>query len=424
MERISRRGFIKAAGSTALVGMLGAPYLAMGAAKKVVVVGGGPGGATAAKYLRRLDPGIEVTLIEPKKEYYTCFFSNEVIGGERKLETLRFTYDGLKKHGVQVVHDTVTGIDGGAKTVMTAGGQKFAFDRCIVAPGIDFKWGAIEGYDEKASETLPHAWKAGEQTMLLRRQLESMAEGGTVIIVAPPSPYRCPPGPYERASLIAHYLKTHKPKSKILILDPKDGFSKQPLFEAGWKKHYPGMIEWVSGQKGGKAESIDVAARVVRTEMDQFKGDVINVIPPQMAGRIALSSGLADDKGWCPNNPATFESTLVPNVHVIGDASIAGAIPKSAYAANSQAKVCAMAVAALLNGKQPPTPAYFNTCYSMIAPDHAVTIVGVYRLQDGKIAEVPGSGGITPVDAPDEMLRREMVYAYSWFNNITDDIFG
>lgn len=425
MTHITRRNFLKVAGGTAAVGTLGLPHIAFGASKKVVVVGGGIGGATVAKYLRRADSSIEVTLIEPNKHYYTCFMSNEVLGGERTMDSIKFDYSGLAKHGVTVVNDTVTGIDAAARKVTTAGGQTFAYDRCVVSPGVDFKWDAIGGYDEKVAESIPHAWKAGPQTVTLHKQLLDMKDGGTVIIAPPENPFRCPPGPYERASQIANYLKKHKPKSKVLILDAKDKFSKQGLFMAGWKKHYGDMIEWVSAANGGKIESLDAGSHTLQGAVDKFKGDVINIIPPQKAGKIAHMAGLVNEKGWCPINQGTFESTIHANIHVIGDASIAGAMPKSGYSANSQAKVCAAAVAALLNGMEAPVPAYVNTCYSLITPEHGISVAAVYQLgADGAIAGVKGAGGLTPADASDEMLKREVAYAHSWFKNITADTFG
>ncbi len=430
MSNINRRDFIKLSTGVALA--LGVHGFAIGGnSKKVVVVGGGIGGATAAKYIRMADPSIEVTLIEPNKTYYTCFMSNEVLSGERSMDSIRFGYDGLRGHGVKVVHDWVTAIDPEKRTVSTRGGHTFAYDRCIVSPGVDFRWETIEGYDEQVAQKLPHAWKAGEQTVLLRKQLEAMPNGGTVVIAPPPNPFRCPPGPYERASQIAHYLKQHKPKSKILILDPKDKFSKQGLFTAGWKKHYGygtdnSMIEWISGAKGGKVTGVDAAKMVVQTELDSIKADVINIIPAQKAGKIAFTAGLVNDKGWCPVDGKTFESTQHANIHVIGDSSIASPLPKSGFAANSEAKVCAAAVVALLNGREAPQPSYVNTCYSIITPEDAISVAMVYNYADGKINKVKGAGGLTPGydKTTMEMRKREVVYAHSWFNNITQDVFG
>lgn len=427
--KISRRRFIQAAGAVTATGAIGVPYIALGATKKVVVVGGGTGGATAAKYIRLADPGVEVTLIEANKDYYTCYLSNEVLGGARDMDSIKFGYTGLGKHGVKVVHDTVTGIDTGAKKVTTKGGQSFSYDRCVVAPGVSLKYDTIEGYDEAVAEDIPHAWKAGSQTVTLRKQLEAMEDGGTVVITAPPNPFRCPPGPYERASQIAHYLIKHKPKSKVIILDSKQKFSKQGLFIQGWEKFYgygtdKSMIEWQPGPDAAVSE-INAAERTAITGFgDEVKADVLNVIPAQMAGKIAADAGLTNDGGWCPIDLGTFESTLHKGIHVIGDASIAKGMPKSGYAANSEAKVCAVAVVAMLNGQEPGTPSYVNTCYSIIAEDYGISVAAVYRLaKDGsKITKV--SGGLTPKDASDEMHKREVGYAYSWFNNITSDIFG
>lgn len=431
MSKFNRRDFIKLTGSAAVAGMVvGFPQIVGAAGKKVVIVGGGIGGATAAKYIRMADSSVEVTLVEPKADYHTCFMSNEVLAGERSIDSIRFTYDGLKGHGVNVVKDSVTAIDPAARTVTTAGGQTLSYDRCIVAPGISLLYDSVPGYSAEVAESVPHAWKAGPQTVTLRKQLEAMPDGGTVVIVAPPNPFRCPPGPYERASLIAHYLKNNKPKSKVLILDPKDKFSKQGLFTAGWKKFYGygtdnSMIEWISGAAGGKVESFDAGSMTLQAAVESFKGDVINIIPAQRAGTIAQSAGLTNDSGWCPVNPKTFESTVHAGIHVVGDASIASPLPKSGYAANSEAKVCAAAVVDLLNGREPGQPSYVNTCYSIVGKDHGISVAAVYRLgDDGKIASVEGAGGLTPGDASEEMLKREVTFAHSWFQNITHDTFG
>lgn len=432
MSSINRRNFLKLTGGVAALGSLGYANIAIGgASKKVVIVGGGIGGATAAKYIRMADSSIDVTVIEPNKNYHTCFMSNEVLGGVRSIDSIRFGYDGLKGHGVKVVNDTVSSIDAGSRTIKTSGGQSFSYDRCIVSPGVSFRWDTIEGYDATVAETIPHAWKAGPQTVTLRKQLEAMKDGGTVIIAPPPNPFRCPPGPYERASQIAHYLKTHKPKSKILILDPKDKFSKQGLFTDGWKKHYGygtdnSMIEWVSAAKGGKVEAVNAKNMTVTAAVEDFKGDVINIIPAQKAGMIAQTAGLANESGWCPVDLKTFESTIHKNIHVIGDAAIQSPLPKSGYAANSEAKVCAAAVVALLNGQEAPQPSYVNTCYSVIAPGDGISVAMVYNYADGKINKVEGSGGLTPGYGKStmEMRAREEQYAHSWFKNITHDVFG
>jgi sulfide dehydrogenase [flavocytochrome c] flavoprotein subunit len=427
--KMNRRDFVKAAGAATAVGLVGMPHLALGASKKVVIVGGGTGGATAAKYIKRLDSSIDVTIVEPNEYYYTCYFSNEVIGGERPLESIRVAYDGLKVHGINIVKDKAVGIDADKKVVKTEGGQELSYDRCVVAPGIELLYDKIEGYSNEVAEKLPHAWKAGEQTKILRSQLEAMPDGGVVIMSSPPNPFRCPPGPYERASQIANYLKHHKPKSKVLILDSKQKFSKQGLFVQAWEKFYgfgtdDALIEFRPGPDNAVVK-VDPDAMTVETSFgDEEKGAVINIIPPQRAGAIAQAAGLADDSGWCPVDQKTFESTLHKGVHVIGDACIAGAMPKSGYAANSQGKVCAAAVVALLNEGEVGVPSYVNTCYSIVAPAWGISVAGVYKLgADGKIASVPGSGGLTPMDASPEAHEREVEYAYSWYENIVSDIF-
>ena len=427
--KITRRGFIQTAGAATAVGMVGVPFIAKGAGKKVVVVGGGTGGATAAKYIRLADPSLDVTLIEPNKEYYTCYLSNEVLSGDRSLASIRFGYDGLRKHGVKVVHEMATGIDANARKVMTSGGRSFSYDRCVVAPGIDFRWDTIEGYDANVAKKIPHAWKAGNQTRTLRSQLISMRDGGTVVIASPPNPFRCPPGPYERASQIAMYLQREKPKSKVIILDAKPKFSKQGLFKAAWTKLYGfgtdnAIIEWRGQQEEAGVVEVDANTRTVTTAFgDEIKADVLNVIPAQKAGKIAHAAGLTNDKGWCPIDLGTFESKMHAGIHVIGDASIATGMPKSGYSANSQAKVCAAAVVAMLKGQEPGSPSYINTCYSIAGKDYAFSVAAVYRLAEDRSKITKVSGGLTPGDASPEQLAREVQYAYSWYENITSDIF-
>ncbi len=426
MPHLTRRELLKVFGASAALGLSGFPLASLGAYKaRILVVGGGYGGATVAKYLRLADPRMEVTLVEKDPQFVSCALSNEVLAGERKIESLSFGYGALIDfYGVKVIHAEAVDIDPVKRTVATRDGQQLGYDRLVVAPGVGYKWGEIEGYDEAASQVMPHAWNAGEQTLLLRRQLESMEDGGTVYIVAPPNPFKCPPGPYERAALIAHYLKEHwKSRSKVIILDAKDAFAKEELFKQGWAEHYPGMITWVPGAEDGRVVEVDPATRTVYTEFDEHKGDVVNVIPPQKAGPIAEIAGLTDETGWCPVNQQTFESTIHPAVHVIGDACIAGDMPKSAYAANTQAKVCAAAIVALVDGTPPPTPSYVNTCYSILAPKHGLSVAGIYRLVDGRIRSVEGSGGVSSLDATGWEREMEAVYARSWFDNITADIF-
>lgn len=426
MRNTTRRDFLKtlgAAGGAAAMAGTGALFSGCGKkADEVIVIGG----ATCAKTLRRLEPSLKVTLIEREARFVTCPFSNTVIGGLNTLDAITHDYTALRdRHGVQMVQANVVGINPAAKTVDLQGVGSLRYDRLVLSPGIDFRWGEVEGYDEAASQLIPHAWKAGEQTLLLRRQLEAMPDGGTVIIVVPANPYRCPPGPYERASLIAHYLKQHKPRSKILILDAKEKYSKQALFEEGWKELYGDMIEWVKGSEGGVVTAVDVKQRQVFNLLgDAISGDVINLIPPHKAGAIAQLAGLTDTSGWCPVDQRTFASSINPDIHVIGDACLAGSMPKSGFAASSQAKVCAAAVVASLRGELMPEPSYVNTCYSLVAPDYGISVAGVYSLQEGEIVGVEGAGGVSPLVAPTEFRNKEADYARGWYASITADIFG
>ena len=425
MSKITRRQFLQASGSAFAASGLGFPHIASAAKHKVVVVGGGVGGMIAAKYIAKGDSSIEVTVVEPKAHHHTCFMSNEVIGGDRDISTIKFGYDKLADHGIKLVQEKATAVDAEAHKVTTADGTSLEYDRLVMSPGIALKWGAIEGYDEAASEAMPHAWIAGTQTTLLRSQLESMDDGGLVLLAPPGNPFRCPPGPYERAAQIAHYLKHNKPKSKILILDAKDKFSKQGLFMQGYKDVYGEMIEWVAGaDTGGGVKKVDSKAMTVSTDFDDHKVAVANIIPPQKAAQIAHDAGLTDDSGWCPVNLGTFESKQHKDIHVIGDASIATGMPKSGYAAGTEAKVCAAAVVSMLQGKEPGTASYANACYSLIAPDYGISVVAVYKLAaDGSAIEKLG-GGLTPADASAEARKREVQYAYSWFNNMTAEMFG
>ncbi len=393
-------------------------------APRVVVIGGGFAGATCARSLKRLDRNLTVILVEPNARFTACPFSNGVIAGLRDIEAQQFGYDALKREGVEIIAQAAVGADPNARTVMLEDGSDLEYARLVVAPGIDLDFGALPGYDRAAAEIMPHAWKAGEQTLLLRRQLEAMEDGGLVVMSAPASPFRCPPGPYERASLVAHYLKTRKPRSKLLILDAKESFSKQRLFEAAWKTLYPGIIEWTPLSFGGRVTEVDAASGTLITEFGRHKAAVANIIPPQRAGAIAQAAGVADQTGWCPIDPVTFESRLQAGIHVIGDAAIGGAMPKSAFTANMQAKACAEAILALLRGEAPTEQKLVNTCYSLVAPDYGISIAGVYQPRDGLLTEVEGAGGVSPLDAPASYRAQEASYAEGWFRTITSEVFG
>ena len=397
------------------------PALAQSAAR-IIVIGGGFGGASCARALKRIDPRLQVTLIEPNPTFTACPMSNEVIAGLRELAAQQFTYRRIAAEGIAVVAQAATKVDPQRRAVGLADGASLGYDRLVLAPGIDLRFDALPGYDEAAAARMPHAWKAGAQTALLRRQLEAIGDGGVVALAVPAAPLRCPPAPYERASLIAHYLKAQKPRCKIILLDAKDAFPQQRLFENAWKELYPGMIERVSLSQGGRVVSVDSATNTLVTDFGNYTADVANVIPPQQAGRIAAIAGAADKTGWCPIDPVSFASTLVPDIHVIGDACIGGGIPKSASAANAEAKACAAALASLLSGRSPAIPRLAGACYNTVAPGYAFSLTGIYQPRDGTFVET--EGGASPVEATREDRRREAEIAQSWFQSITVDAFG
>lgn len=411
-------------GITAATATLARPsVLRAQSAGRVVVVGGGFGGAACARALKRAQGDLQVILIEPNAIFTSCPFSNEVIAGLRDIEAQQFGHDKLADEGVTLINQAVTTIEPQQRSIMTADGVALPFDRLVLSPGIDFHFEALPGYDDTASEKMPHAWKAGAQTLLLRRQLEAMDDGGTVAIAIPANPSRCPPAPYERASLIAHYLKTRKPRSKVLILDAKDSFSQQRLFEKAWKELYGDMIERIGLSQGGRVTSVDPATRTIVTEFGNYTPDVANVIPPQRAGHIAELAGATNATGWCPIDPVTFESTLVKSVHVIGDACLGGGIPKSAAAASAQGKACAAAIVNLLAGRAPEAPRLTGVCYNTVAPGYGFSLAGNYQPRGDIFAEVEG-GATSPVDAPRELRAREAAEAERWFQTITADTFG
>jgi len=419
-----RRKFLKLIG----VGGVGATLAGCGttglgldksAGRRVVVVGGGYGGTVAARYIRMQDKSIEVVLIETNRQFVSCPLSNLYIAGLLpNLSTLTIGYDALAaNHGIKMIYDTVTAIDPVKKTVTVSGGT-IDYDRLVLSPGVDFRTEELEGYDLATTpEIMPHAWKAGPQSVLLRKQLEDMPNGGRVVITVPLAPFRCPPGPYERTSLIAMYLKQHKPKSKVIVLDANPDIASKPaLFRRGWKKHYEGIIEYRSAQK---VTAVNAKTHSVFIEgMEEVKGDVVNVIPPQRAGRIASATGLiGPDKAWCPVNGNTFESTLQKNIHVIGDSSNAGAMPKSGYSANSQAKICATNIVASMNGKESVDMSSLNVCYSFLSAKEAVSVAAVYTVKAGLIVPVPNSGGVSP-----DLSEAEAIYAHSWLKNILTEM--
>ena len=424
---LTRRQMLKTIGHLAGACALGVstPLLASGTAGRVVVVGGGFGGATAAKYLKRRNPLIEVTLIEPSPQFYTCPFSNLYLGGLRDFDAQTHGFDELRALGVRVIQDYAQDVDAVGKKLKLATGAQLGYDKLVLSPGIDIRWNALSGYDEAAAQLAPHAWKAGQQTLILKRQLDAMPDGGVYLMVAPANPFRCPPGPYERASMVAYYLKTHKPKSKILILDAKNNFSKQTLFMDGWKRLYGDMIEWVPANKDGNVIRVEAQTLTVETEFNvKHKASVLNVIPPQAAGLIAQRAGVTNKSGWVPVKAQTFESSQVPDIYVVGDATIAAPMPKSGFCANAQAKVAAAAIVNALAGKEASTASWANTCYSLVGPDYGISVAGVYGVSEGKIVEIKGSGGVSPREASDEIRKREADYGTAWYNAIAQDTWG
>jgi sulfide dehydrogenase [flavocytochrome c] flavoprotein subunit len=421
----NRRQFLTSMAATgAAAAGFPAPMFAQGAGPHVVVIGGGFGGASCARALRKADPRVAVTLVEANPVYTAMPHSNAVIAGLTDLRHQQFGWDRIVSEGINVAISAATAVDPAKKTVTLALGPVLPYERLVISPGIDFRWGTIPGYNQAAASVIPHAWNDGAQVALLRRQLEAMEDGGTVVISSPVNPARCPPAPYERASLIAHYLKTRKPRSKVIVLDAKDGFTMQRLFEAAWQELYPGLIEWVSLSNGGLLTGVEVATRTLVTDFDKYKAAVANVIPPQQAGRLAELAGVADRTGWCPVDPVTFASKLQPNIHVIGDAAIAGAMPRSASAAHSQAKICAEAIARLIAGRQPAAPTLTSSCYSLIAPDYAISQRGSYRPVDDQYSEADGGAIVSPPGAPRDVRRAEAAQADAWYRAITGEIFA
>jgi sulfide dehydrogenase [flavocytochrome c] flavoprotein chain len=419
---MKRRDFLKLAGAATAAGSLPGLSGCAGTAPskaRVVVIGGGFGGATAAKYIRLWDPSIDVVLIERQNEFVSCPISNLVLAGYSSMQDITLGYDGLSRHGVQVVRDEAVGIDAGKKTVRLASGEDIGYERLVVSPGIDFNFGEVQGYETamQAGRVL-HAWKAGPQTEALRRQLVEMRDGGVVVLSIPLAPYRCPPGPYERASMIAAYLKQAKPRSKLLVLDANpDVTSKGGLFKAAWKALYPGILEY---RGNAKAVGVNAATMTVKLEVEDVKGDVLNVVPPQRAGDIAQKAGLiTTNNRWCDVDWRSMESTKVPGIHVLGDATLSAALmPKSGSMANNHAKIAAAAIIEILNGRAPADPKILNTCYSFVSQKEAIRVSSVHQWDAAKrtLLTVPGSGGISAARS-----EAEGTFAWNWAKTIWAD---
>jgi NADPH-dependent 2,4-dienoyl-CoA reductase/sulfur reductase-like enzyme len=423
---ITRRTLITGSASFAGAMMLGAPRLLAQAKPRVVVIGGGPGGATAAKYIAKESAGaISVTLVEPVAKYQTCFHSNLYLGGFRDYASITHDYAALKKkYGIAVVAERASKIDRDKKEVVLAGGRKLPYDRLIVSPGIDLKYDSVPGWSQAAEEKMPHAWKPGAQTLLLKKRLDAVPNGGVIVMVAPPNPYRCPPGPYERVSMMAHALKkARKDRCKIFVIDPKESFSKQALFQEGWEKHYKGMVEWIGPKVHDGLKSVDPATNTVVTGFETYKNAaLVNVIPAQMAGAIARDAGLANASGFCAIDPANMKSTVDPNIFVLGDACIAGDMPKSAFSANSQAKVAAMIVRGELASARTFPARYTNTCWSLIETDDCVKVGGAYEPKDGKIGAA--STFVSQTGEAADLRKQTQAENMAWYAGFTADVFA
>ncbi|WP_147104001.1 NAD(P)/FAD-dependent oxidoreductase [Tateyamaria sp. syn59] len=417
---LNRRTFLGT--SAVAAATLAAPMVRAQGKPRVVVIGGGAGGATAARYIAKDSKGdIDVKLIEPTRTYYTCFFSNLYLGGFKTIDEIGHSYGGLAAAGVNVVHDWAVGVDRDTKTVTLAGGGTLQYDKLILSPGIDFVDMAVPGWDISAQNAMPHAYKAGSQTELLKAQLKAMPEGGTFAMVAPPNPYRCPPGPYERVSMVAHYLKLNNPTAKIIVADPKPKFSKMALFQEGWNNHYEGMVDWVGEDFGGGNVTVDPAAMTVSIDGEETKVDVANVIPAMKAGRIADIAGVTDGN-WAPVNAADMSTKADPDVYVLGDASQQGDMPKSGFSANSQAKVCANAVRGALTGSKVFPAKFSNTCWSLIETNDGVKVGATYEATAEKIAKVDGFISKTGESA--DVRKATYEESEGWYAGITADMFG
>ncbi len=419
----NRRQFLGRAGGAAAALGLSAPAVLGQGKPRVVIVGGGAGGATAARYLAKDSKGaIDVTLIEPTRTYYTCFFSNLYMAGFKSLSDIAHSYGTLAAdYGVNVIHDWAVGVDREARTVSLAGGAVLPYDKLILSPGIDFVDGAVPGWDITAQNRMPHAYKAGSQSELLRAQIQAMPQGGTYAMVAPPNPFRCPPGPYERVSMVAHMLKQSNPTAKILVADPKPKFSKMALFQEGWGTHYDGMIDWIGPDFGGADVAVNPDVMTVTIDGEETAVDVCNVIPAMKAGRIAEMAGVTDGN-WAPVNAADMSSKLDPDIYVLGDASQQGDMPKSGFSANSQAKVCAMAVRGALTGSKVFPAKFSNTCWSLIDTDDGVKVGATYEATPEKIAKVDGF--ISQTGESGDLRKATYQESLGWYAGITADMFG
>lgn len=422
---INRRHVLIGGGALAAGSVLSAPTVRAQGKPKVVVIGGGAGGATAAKYIAKDSKGeIEVTLIEPKEAYTTCFHSNLYLGGFKTFDEITHKYDKLvSNYGIKHVRQLANAIDRDKKQVVLADGSRVAYDRLVVSPGIDLKYDSVPGWGKEHEEVMPHAWMAGPQTQILKKQLDAVKDGQTIVMIAPPNPYRCPPGPYERVSMMAHALKNSgRGKARILILDPKENFSKQGLFQQAWEKYYPGLVEWLGPKVHDGIKSVDPKTMTVVTGFETYKNcALVNVIPAQQAGKIAIDAGLANQTGFCPINPENMASASDPNIFILGDASIAGDMPKSGFSANSQAKVAALMIRGELTKSRTFPARYANTCWSLVAPDDTVKVGGRYEPKPDKITAAETF--LSKLDETPEHRKQVQSENIGWYAGITADMF-
>jgi NADPH-dependent 2,4-dienoyl-CoA reductase/sulfur reductase-like enzyme len=389
-------------------------------------VGGGPGGGSVLRALvASAKDRLDITLIDAQTTYTTCFYSNLYLGGFQTLESLQYTFDAVKRlPGVTLINDYAQAIDREKRTILLRGAGSVPYDLLVLSPGIDIDYGSVPGWSKEAEERMPHAWKAGPQLTVLKRQLDAVPDDGVIVVIAPPAPYRCPPGPYERVSMMAHVLKSRgKPKARIVILDAKESFSKQPLFQQGWERHYPGMIEWLPPAIHGGIKSVNPASMTVETGFETYSNAaLVNVIPRQTAGLIAVKSGLTAPNGYCPIDAFTTKSAADPKILVVGDACIGGDMPKSAFSAHSQAQVAAQTVLAELLGEPRPKAAYANTCWSLIETDDSVKIGGNYSPTPEKIKE--DSRFISKLEDTPEVRRANFEDSASWYASLTRELFS
>lgn len=419
IRKFSRRQVL--AGASCL-SILATPSITRAASPNIVIIGGGFGGAAAAREARMQLPKANVILYSDQEKYWMCPGSNKVLAGLTDISSIEVDFGGLRRAGVDVRIMRVQSIDSNKRLVQTSDGNQQSYDKLILSPGIDFDYSQLSGMTASDAQRIPHAWKAGPQTVLLREQLQAMPDGGLAVMTVPPAPYRCPPAPAERACLIAHYLKTHKPKSKLIILDAKDEFPFQDLFMEAWNELYSDIIEYRSIADDGLVHEVDPTAKTVFTDFDEIQADVLNVIPPQTASRFAIDNGAADNTGWCPVDVRTFASQLLSDVFVIGDAAVVNALPKAGSTAASQARVAVSSVIAELTGNWPPDPTWVASCYSHVAPDYGIRLSATFALEVDHVERK--TTDFSTLGASVSQRKADALFAEKWLSEIRKEIWG